>query len=134
MFKGTTTTTTTTGSTGSYGYNSYYCPYDYVEMFDLNYPSSFVKVRGCGYQSSWCVKSKSHVMHIRFVTNSIYSYRGFTANYTVYRTPPVGDNCLSLNPYASSSTIFSATPSKLWFIVEFSNLFLVTFLLICITF
>ncbi|XP_074622497.1 CUB and sushi domain-containing protein 3-like isoform X4 [Acropora palmata] len=98
------------GQYGRYGYNSY-CPYDYVEMFDLNYPSSFVKVRGCGYQSSWCVKSKSHVMHIRFVTNSIYSYRGFTANYTVYRTPPVGDNCLSLNPYASSSTIFSATPT-----------------------
>ncbi|XP_015763765.1 PREDICTED: uncharacterized protein LOC107342772 isoform X16 [Acropora digitifera] len=96
---------------GQYGYNHYYCPYDYVEMFDLNYPSSFVKVRGCGYQSPWCVKSKSHVMHIRFVTDIIYSYRGFTANYTVYRTRPAGDNCLSLNPYASSSTIFSATPT-----------------------
>ncbi|XP_015749231.1 PREDICTED: cubilin-like, partial [Acropora digitifera] len=95
---------------GRYGYNSY-CPYDYVEIFDLNYPSSFIKVRGCGYQSPWCVKSKSHVMHIRFVTNSIYSFTGFTANYTVYRTPPVGDNCLSLNPYASRSTIFSATPT-----------------------
>ncbi|XP_015763752.1 PREDICTED: uncharacterized protein LOC107342772 isoform X3 [Acropora digitifera] len=98
------------GQYGRYGYNSY-CPYDYVDIFDLNYPSSFIKVRGCGQQSPWCVKSKSHVMHIRFVTNSIYSYRGFTANYTVYRTPPVGDNCLSLNPYASSSTIFSATPT-----------------------
>ncbi|XP_067017039.1 uncharacterized protein [Acropora muricata] len=98
------------GRYGNYGYNSY-CPYDYVEIFDLNYPSSFIKVQGCGYQSPWCVKSKNHVMHIRFVTNSIYSYTGFTANYTVYRTPPVGDNCLSLNPYASSSTIFSATPT-----------------------
>ena len=117
---------------GRYGYNSY-CPYDYVEIFDLNYPSSFKKVRGCGYQSPWCVKTKSHVMHIRFVTDNINSYNGFTANYTVYRTPPAGDNCLSLNPYASSSTIFSAKPSKLQFIVEFSNLFLLTFLLICIT-
>ena len=120
------------GRYGNYGYNSY-CPYDYVEVFDLNYPSSFIKVRGCGYQSPWCVKSKSQVMHIRFVTNSIYSFTGFTANYTVYRTPPVGDNCLSLNPYASSSTIFSTTPSKLWFIVEFSYRFLVTCLLICMT-
>ncbi|XP_074622578.1 uncharacterized protein LOC141880862 isoform X5 [Acropora palmata] len=97
------------GKYGQYGYNSN-CPYDYVDIFDLNYPSSFIKVRGCGQQSPWCVKSKSHVMHIRFVTNSIYSYRGFTANYTVYRTPPIDDNCLSLNPYASSLTIFSATP------------------------
>ncbi|KAK2559237.1 Integrin beta-like protein A [Acropora cervicornis] len=99
------------GQYGRYGYNSY-CPYDYVEIFDLNYPSSFITVRGCGYQSPWCVKTKSHVMHIRFVTNNINSYNGFTANYTVYRTPPFGDNCLSLNPYASSSTVLHATPSK----------------------
>ncbi|XP_044165767.1 uncharacterized protein LOC114963338 isoform X2 [Acropora millepora] len=97
------------GQYGQYGYNSY-CPYDYVEVFDLNYPSSFIKVRGCGYQSPWCVKSKSHVMHIRFVTNSIYSYTGFRAHYAVYRNPPAGDNCLSLNPYASSSRIIQATP------------------------
>ena len=95
---------------GNYGYNSY-CPYDYVEVFDLNYPSSFIKVRGCGYQSPWCVKSKSHVIHIRFVTNSIYSYTGFRAHYAVYRNPPAGGNCLSLNPYASSSRIIQATPS-----------------------
>ena len=95
---------------GNYGYNSY-CPYDYVEVFDLNYPSSFIKVRGCGYQSPWCVKSKSHVMQIRFVTNSIYSYTGFRAHYAVYRNPPAGGNCLSLNPYASSSRIIQATPS-----------------------
>ena len=95
---------------GSYGYNSY-CPYDYVEIFDLNYPSSFIKVRGCGYQSPWCVKSRSHVMHIRFVTNSIYSYTGFRAHYAVYRNPPAGGNCLSLNPYDSSSRIIQTTPS-----------------------
>ena len=97
---------------GYYGYNSY-CPYDYVEIFNLNDPSSSIKVRGCGYQSPWCVKSKSQVMHIRFVTNSIHSYTGFRAHYAVYRTPLAGDNCLSLNPYASSSTIIQATPSKL---------------------
>ena len=96
---------------GYYGYSSY-CPYDYVEIFDLNYPSSFIKVRGCGYQSPWCVKTKSHVMHIRFVTNSIYSYTGFRAQYAVYRNPPAGGNCLSLNPYASSSRIIQATPSS----------------------
>ncbi|KAK2547007.1 Tolloid-like protein 2 [Acropora cervicornis] len=96
---------------GNYGYNSY-CPYDYVEVFDLNYPSSFIKVRGCGSQSPWCVKSKSHVMHIRFVTNSIYSYTGFRAHYAVYRNPPAGGNCLSLNPYASSSRIIQATPIR----------------------
>ena len=95
---------------GNYGYNSY-CPYDYVEVFDLNYPSSFIKVRGCGYQSPWCVKSKSHVMHIRFVTNSIYSYTGFRAHYAVYTNPPARGNCLSLNPYDSSSRIIQATPS-----------------------
>ena len=95
---------------GNYGFNSY-CPYDYVEIFDLNYPSSFIKVRGCGYQSLWCAKSKSHVMHIRFVTDNSYSYTGFTANYAVYRNPPAGGNCLSLNPYASSSKTIQATPS-----------------------
>ena len=98
------------GQYGRYGYNSY-CPYDYVEIFDLNYPSSLIKVRGCGYQSPWCVKSRSHVMHIRFVTNSIYSYTGFRAHYAVYRNPPAGGNCLPLNPYASSSRIIQATPS-----------------------
>ncbi|KAK2546783.1 Tolloid-like protein 2, partial [Acropora cervicornis] len=99
------------GQYGRYGYNSY-CPYDSVEVFDLNYPSSFIKVRGCGYQSPWCVKSRSHVMYIRFVTNSIYSYTGFRAHYAVYRNPPSGENCLSLNPYASSSRIIQATPIK----------------------
>ncbi|XP_067017043.1 CUB and sushi domain-containing protein 3-like isoform X1 [Acropora muricata] len=94
---------------GNFGFNSY-CPYDYVEIFDLNYPSSFIKVRGCGYQSPWCVKSKGHVMHIRFVTNSIYSYTGFRAHYAVYRNPPAGGNCLFLNPYDSSSRIIQATP------------------------
>ena len=96
-------------SYGNYGYNSY-CPYDYVEIFDLNYPSSSI-VRGCGYQSPWCVKSKSHVVYIRFVTNSMYSYPGFTAHYAVYRTPPAGDNCLPLNPYASSLIMLQSTSS-----------------------
>ena len=95
---------------GNYGYNGF-CPYDYVEIFDLNYPSSSMKVRGCGSQSSWCVKSTSHVIHIRFVTDSTYSFAGFTARYEVYRNPPVGGNCLSLNPYANSSKILQATPS-----------------------
>ena len=98
------------GAYGNYGYNSY-CPYDYVEIFDLNYPSSSIIVRGCGYQSPWCVKSNSHVVHIRFVTNSIYSYPGFTARYAVYTTPTAGDNCLSLHPNASSLTLLQSTPS-----------------------
>ncbi|XP_074622583.1 uncharacterized protein LOC141880862 isoform X6 [Acropora palmata] len=98
------------GYHGQYGYNSY-CPYDYVEIFDLVYPLTSIKIKGCGYQSPWCVKSKSHVMHVRFVTDSFSSYRGFTAHYRVYTNPPAGGNCLSLNPYASSSGILQATPS-----------------------
>ena len=96
----------------NFGYDSY-CPSDYVEIFDLNYPSSSMKVRSCGYLYPWCVKSKSQVMHIRFVTKSIYSYQGFKAHYAIYRNPLAGDNCLSLDPYASSSTILQATPGKL---------------------
>ena len=98
------------GYYGNYGNNSY-CPYDYVEIFDLDYPSTFIKIKGCGYQSPWCVKSKSPFMSIRFVTNSISSYRGFTAHYRVSTNPPAGGNCLPLNPNASSWGILLATPS-----------------------
>ncbi|XP_068694611.1 uncharacterized protein [Montipora foliosa] len=79
---------------GTYGLS--FCPFDYVEVSDLNYPSSSIKIQRCGYQSPWCVLSTSNVLHVRFVSDFIFSHTGFTAQYVSSRN--YGDeNCLSLN-------------------------------------
>ena len=77
-------------------YGSSYCPYDYVEVTDPNYPTSSIKIKRCGYQSPWCVTSTSNVMYVRFVTDLSVAYSGFFASYTNHSNPFSG-NCSSLN-------------------------------------
>ena len=79
---------------GTYGRS--FCPYDYVEVSDLNYSSSSISIQRCGYQSPWCVLSTSNVLHVRFVSDVIIPSSGFKAQYISSRN--YGDeNCLSLN-------------------------------------
>ena len=73
-----------------------FCPFDYVEVSDLNYTSSSIKIQRCGYQSPWCVLSTSNVLHVRFVTDSMISSSGFKAQYESSKNY-VDENCLSLN-------------------------------------
>ncbi|XP_068733020.1 uncharacterized protein [Montipora capricornis] len=70
-----------------YGYDQKHCPFDYVEVSDKNYPSSFIQIKRCGDQSRWCVWSKSNLLHVRFVTDSSVSASGFMAHYATYGNP-----------------------------------------------
>ena len=79
---------------GTYGLS--FCPYDYVEVSDLNYSSSSIKIQRCGYQSPWCVLSTSNVLHVRFVSDVIIPSSGFKAQYESSKNY-VDENCLSLN-------------------------------------
>ena len=86
-------------------YGSSYCPYDYVEVSDSNYPSSSIQIKRCGYdQSPWCVWSTSNVLHVRFVTDLSVSASGFMAHYATYGYPGSG-NCLSLNATQSKEIL-----------------------------
>ncbi|KAK2546841.1 Bone morphogenetic protein 1 [Acropora cervicornis] len=97
-------------------YGSSYCPYDYVEVTDPNYPTSSIKIKRCGYQSPWCVTSTSNVMYVRFVTDRSVAYSGFFASYTNHPNPFSG-NCSSLNATQIQTTqafspIATSTPGS----------------------
>ncbi|XP_068694609.1 uncharacterized protein [Montipora foliosa] len=90
-------------------YGSSYCPYDYVEVSDSNYPSSSIQIKRCGYdQSPWCVWSTSNVLHVRFVTDFSVSASGFMAHYATFGYPGSG-NCLSLNATQTNSSMTTST-------------------------
>lgn len=82
------------------------CPYDYVEVFDQNYPSTSIKVKSCGYRGAWCVTSTSKVLYVRFVTDSSVALSGFFASYRNDANPFSG-RCTSLR-----ATQIQATQSK----------------------
>lgn len=92
-------------------YGGSHCPYDYVEIFDQNFPLGSIKINRCGYQSSWCVYSSSNVLYVRFVTDGSVSNSGFRAQYeSVHYGNPLHPSCIHLN--ASSMTSIQATRSK----------------------
>ena len=84
-------------------YGSSYCPYDYLEVSDPNYPASSIKLKRCGYQSPWCVTSTSNALYVRLITDNIIQRSGFLASYTNHANPFSG-NCTSLNATQSQAT------------------------------
>lgn len=94
-------------------YGASNCPFDYVDLFDQNFPTSSIKISRCGYQSAWCVYSSSNVLYVRFVTDGSVSNSGFLAHYErVHHEDPLDPGCIHLNDSYTSSIHATASKEK----------------------